>query len=92
LLSTIQAPPRWRILRGLIVRRALKSANLLVTNDKRVVVCDFTLSRVSGQMLTHSHMGTTGFIAPEAVIGEVRASERARARQPASQPANPPRS
>lgn len=46
-----------------IVHRDLKSANLLLTNDKRVVVCDFTLSRVTGQMLTRTHEGTTGFIA-----------------------------
>ena len=55
-----------------IIHRDLKSANLLLTRPKdgRVVVCDFALSRLSGHALTQAGLGTPGWIAPEAWLGD----------------------
>ena len=56
-----------------IIHRDLKSANLLLTTLKsggRTVVCDFALSRMSGHALTDAGLGTPGWIAPEAWLGD----------------------
>ena len=53
-----------------IIHRDLKSLNLLLTKDKKVVVCDFALSRTTAQNLTQSGLGTPGWIAPEAWLGD----------------------
>ena len=56
-----------------IIHRDLKSANLLLTQNQpsgRVVVCDFALSRLSGHALTQAGLGTPGWIAPEAWLGD----------------------
>ena len=55
-----------------IIHRDLKSANLLLTRPKdgRVVVCDFALSRLSSHALTQAGLGTPGWIAPEAWLGD----------------------
>ena len=43
-----------------------------MTRDKpeRIVVCDFSMSRVFGPNLTRRSVGTPGWIAPEAYMGE----------------------
>ena len=47
-----------------IIHRDLKPANLLVSDDWRVAVTDFGISRVTSKRMTKA-MGTTFYIAPE---------------------------
>eukprot|EP01130_Rhizamoeba_saxonica_P018203 TRINITY_DN9034_c0_g1_i1.p1 TRINITY_DN9034_c0_g1~~TRINITY_DN9034_c0_g1_i1.p1 ORF type:complete len:373 (+),score=78.17 TRINITY_DN9034_c0_g1_i1:955-2073(+) len=47
-----------------LIHRDLKSLNLLVSNEMRVKICDFGLTRVVDNNMTHQ-IGTVSWIAPE---------------------------
>jgi serine/threonine protein kinase len=60
----------FKFLVGKIFYRDLKSANILLDSDSRVVLADFGSATLDNKTYYQNHVGTPGWLAPEIMRGE----------------------